>query len=100
MFHFFEDLHPIFKEIARFVKPNGIFAFTLKIVSEDLPIDSYATFYENSDPIFSHSDGYIRQLLKWSGFQRHKELKFFALDDDEKDLLLIGYVVQKIPKGF
>lgn len=95
VFHFFEDLQPIFKEIARLIKPNGIFAFTTKIVTEGLPIDSYATFYENSVPIFSHSDNYIRQLINNSSFQIIKELKFFVLDDYERDMLLKSYVAQK-----
>jgi len=100
VFHFFEDLQPIFKEIARLIKPNGIFAFTIKIVPEDLPIDSYSDFSEQGIFIFSHSDSYIRQLLKENGFQSFKELKFFALDDDEQEMLFKSYVVQKKPKGF
>lgn len=100
VFHFIEDLQPIFKEIARLIKPNGLFAFTNKTFSDELPIDSYSKFSKEGIFIFSHSDHYIHQLLKENSFQRLKELKFFALDDDERDLLLKSYVVQKTPKGY
>lgn len=99
VFHFFENLQPIFKEIARLIKPNGIFAFTTKTFSEALPIDSFSDFSEEGIFIFSHSDCYIRKLLKENGLQCLKELKFFALDDDEKDLLLKSYMTQKIDGG-
>jgi len=95
VFHFFEDLQPIFKEIARLIKPKGIFAFTNKTFSDELPIDYYSEFSGEGIFIFSHNDGYIRQLLKENGFRRLKELKFFSLDDDEKYLLLKSYVVRK-----
>jgi len=95
VFHFFEDLQPIFKEIARIIKQNGIFAFTTKTFSEELPIDSYATFHEHSVSIFTHSDCYIHQLLNDNGFQAFKELKFFVLDDNEQDMLLKSYVARK-----
>lgn len=100
VFHFFEDLQPIFKEIARLTKPNGIFAFTTKTFSQALPIDSYSKYSSEGIFIFSHSDNYIHRLLKENGCQILKEVKFFALDDDENDLLLKSYVAQKIPKGF
>ncbi|MCI0494314.1 class I SAM-dependent methyltransferase [candidate division KSB1 bacterium] len=96
VFHFFENLQPIFKEIVRLIKPNGIFAFITKTFSEPLAIDSYSKYSEEGIFIFSHSDHYIHQLLKKNYFQRLKELKFFALDDDEQDLLLKSYVAQKL----
>ena len=95
VFHFFEDLQPIFKEMARLIKPNGIFAFTIKVVPEDLPIDFYSDFSEEGIIIFSHSDSYICQLLKENGFSIVKDLKFFSLDDNENDLLLKSYVASK-----
>ena len=100
VFHFFEDLQPIFNEIARLIQPNGIFAFTTKTFFEALPIDSFSKYSSEGIFVFSHSYAYIQKLLKENGLQRLKELKFFALDDDEQDLLLKSYVVQKIPKGF
>jgi predicted TPR repeat methyltransferase len=99
VFHFFEDLQPIFNEIARLIKPNGIFAFTTKTISEALPIDSFSKYSSEGIFVFSHSDHYIHQLLKENRFQRLKELKFFALDDDEQDLLLKSYVSQKLELG-
>jgi predicted TPR repeat methyltransferase len=92
-------LQPIFKEIARLIRPNGIFAFATKTFSEALPIDSYLDFSEEGSLIFTHNDCYIRDLLNENGFQRLKELKFFALDGDEKDLLLKSYVSQKSDIG-
>jgi ubiquinone/menaquinone biosynthesis C-methylase UbiE len=52
VFHFFEELQSIFKEIARLIKPNGTFAFATKKFSEALPIDSY----EEGTLIVAHSD--------------------------------------------
>jgi predicted TPR repeat methyltransferase len=99
VFHFFEDLQTIFKEIARLIKPNGIFAFTTKTFSEALPIDSFSKYSSEGIFVFSHSDHYIHQHLKKNGFQHLKELKFFALDDDEQDLPLKSYVSQKLEPG-
>jgi len=96
VFHFFEDLQPIFKEIARLIKPNGIFAFTTKTFPDEIPLDSLADFAEEGIFIFSHSDSQIHKLLKENGFQNLKALKFFSLDDNEQDLLLKSYVTQKI----
>jgi len=95
VFHFFKDLQPIFKEIARLTKPNGIFAFTIKAFSEEQSADSYSEFSKEGISIFAHSDGYIRELLTENAFQVFKELKFYALDDEEKDLLLKTYVTQQ-----
>jgi len=95
VFHFFEDLLPIFKEIARLIKPSGIFAFSAKITTEELPVNSYATFTENSIPIFTHSNLYIHQLLISNGFQSLKEVNFFILDDHEREMLLKIFVTKK-----
>jgi predicted TPR repeat methyltransferase len=95
VFHFFEDLQPIFKEMARLIKPNGTFAFVIKTFSEVLSIDLHSEFSEQGIPIFTHSDHYIRELLKENDFQILKELKFFSLDDNENDLLLKSYVASK-----
>jgi len=95
VFHFFEDLQPLFAEIARLIKANGTFAFTTKLCSAELPLDSYSTWVEEEIYLFSHSDHYIRQLLNQNGFEVVKELKFFSLDDDQNDLLLKCYVTQK-----
>lgn len=99
VFHFFEDLQPIFNEIARLIKPNGIFAFTIKTIPDEFPIDSYSELSEGGSWIFSFSDDYISDLLNHNDFRRLKEVKFFVLDEEEKDMLLKGYVVQKILKG-
>ena len=98
VFHFFKDLQPIFKEIARLIKPNGIFAFTTKTFSEELPTDYYSEFSKEGISIFTHSDGYIHLLLNDTGFQSLKELKFFVLDDNEQDMLLKSYVARMLIK--
>ena len=63
--------------------------------AEAFPIDSYFKYSSEGIFVFSHRDRYIHKLLKENGFQRLKELKFFTLDDDEKDLLLKSDVVRK-----
>ncbi len=99
VFHFLEDLQPMFKEVARIIRPHGIFAFTNKTIPDEFPIDCYSEISEGSSWIFSFSDDYIGDLLNQNDFRRLKEVKFFVLDEEEKDMLLKGYVVQKILKG-
>lgn len=99
VFHFFEDLQPIFKEVARIIKPHGIFAFINSTIPDDFPIDSYAELSEGGRWIFSFSDHYIGDLLHQNDFRRLKEVKFFLLEEEERDMLLKSYVVQKILNG-
>lgn len=99
VFQFFEDLQPIFKEVARIIKPNGIFAFINNTIPDDFPIDSYSEISEGSSWIFSFSDHYMGGLLHQNDFRRLKEVKFFVLEEEEKDMLLKSYIVQKILKG-
>lgn len=79
VFHFFEDLQPIFNEISRLIQPSGIFGFSVKITTEDLPVNSSATSTENSISVFTHSKLYLHQLLASTGFQSLKEVKFLSL---------------------
>jgi predicted TPR repeat methyltransferase len=95
VFHFFEDLSPIFAEAARLARPDGLFAFIDCPTPEDVAADSYIKYSRDKTPIFCHHDSYIHRLLDQNHFQVIKELKFFVLDEEEKDLLMKNYVVKK-----
>ena len=79
LFHFFPDLDPAFREAARLVKPQGIFAFTIKAPEPDSKsgIDQkFITTTIDGVQIFSHYESYIHELIAGTGFKISKALKF------------------------
>ena len=63
LFHFFDDLGGILKEISRIMDGNGVFAFTVAVP----PPESNGEYFEIDTPwgvsIFAHDDSYITGLL-------------------------------------
>ena len=87
VFHFFEDLKPIFKEVDRILTKGGTFGFLVSRLSPEeikrsnLEDDTkYAKVYDEASEveIYKHSESYIILLLDNFGLSIEKELKFLA----------------------
>lgn len=81
----FERLDPLFGELARIIKPDGIFSFTIedqKLGMEDrYPINRMEVTEKPDEAavvLFRHRDAYITQILNQTGFELLKSLEFVA----------------------
>jgi predicted TPR repeat methyltransferase len=101
----FEDLAPLFDEVARIMKASGIFAFT---VEEQKPGQqgSYAINRvevsekprdETAVKLYRHSEDYITRLLDQNSFALLKTLEFvaFKYPAENKDVFFKVYVARK-----
>ena len=104
VFHFFGDLEIIVKEVLRIIKPRGIFAFTVaaQTFEEEKATDHNPQGYsETPTPwgvaIFTHSDGYIANLLQDHGFDMLKIQKFLIRGGpgDSEDILFRVYIARE-----
>jgi predicted TPR repeat methyltransferase len=85
VFHFFDDLGPIVKEVSRIMGGEGIFAFTVasppEIMTESVS-DQTKGYAEMDTPwgasIFVHNRSYISAVLRECGFEKMKRLKIMA----------------------
>jgi predicted TPR repeat methyltransferase len=95
VFHFIPDLGPIFQEVARLVRPNSIFAFTIKAPLKDIR-RNYVTEIIDTVQIFSHNMLYVKELLQRCGFERLKVLKFLlSRGPGEQDDIYLAWVIRK-----
>ncbi len=102
---FFGELDPIFKEVARMIKPDGIFAFVLReqavtegVGEEDLRPDSYVSHMTHYGiRAFMHGDEYIRNLMRSNGITGLKELRFLLWSGLEglSDFNFKAYIARK-----
>ena len=84
--HFFSDLAPVFREAARIVRPNGLFAFTVEEQQPGQQAEYIIRLNERPDQgdryatvnMFRHSDAHVANLLARSGFTSLKRFEFFA----------------------
>lgn len=87
VFNFLSDLVPVFKEVARIIKSNGIFGFAI----EEKKLEQKAQYAmclnsgaeQGSDgqfkiDMYRHSDKHVRSLLDSVGFFVLKDLEFSA----------------------
>lgn len=101
----FEDLAPLFDEVARIMKVSGIFAFT---VEEQKPgqEESYVINRvdvsekprdETAVRLYRHSEDCINHLLDQNGFVLLKTLEFvaFKYPAENKDVFFKAYIVRK-----
>jgi ubiquinone/menaquinone biosynthesis C-methylase UbiE len=101
----FRDLGPLIGEVARIVKRQGVFAFT---VEEQKPgqEDAYAINRvqvaekpkeESAVTLFRHSANHIAQLLDHNDFVPLKTLEFLAFryPAENRDVFFKAYVAQK-----
>jgi len=105
VFHFFDDLNPIFREVARIIRPEGMFAFIVRdqavtdgVTEDDLDPDGYVghdTHY--GVKVYMHGEGYIGSLIESCGFECLKEFKFLLASGLEglDDFVFKAYVTQK-----
>ncbi len=101
----FRDSGPLFGQVARIVKEQGIFAFTVE--EQELgQSDAYAINRvqvaekpkeESAVTLFRHSADYIAQLLDHNDFILLKTLEFLAFQypAENKDVFFKAYVAQK-----
>lgn len=86
VFHFFGELQPIFAEMARILKPQGVYGFAVsRLTTDDLstlknPQRDFARVRDEASDakIFKHSDAYIQRLLGDTGFALRKMLVFIG----------------------
>jgi predicted TPR repeat methyltransferase len=76
LFHFFDDLRPMFTEAARIIKPRGIFAFLIVMKTEGS--ENYSGRMVSGGMVFMHRGEYIAEILKDCGFEKLKELAMMA----------------------
>jgi predicted TPR repeat methyltransferase len=100
----FQGLGPLFTEVARIIKPGGIFAFT---VEEQKPgqEESYAINRvevsekpdENAVLLYRHSEEYITRSLGQIGYEPLKALEFvaFKYPAENKDVYFKAYIARK-----
>jgi len=92
VFHFFDDLVPIFKEVARMIKPRGIFAFTVAAHTSEEEADTEDGLkgYLKAPtpwgvPVFKHRGRYVTNMLNANGFDNLKAQKLLIRGGPEKD---------------
>jgi ubiquinone/menaquinone biosynthesis C-methylase UbiE len=104
VFHFFDLILPIFKDVQRVLKTGGIFAFTIASPT----IEEKKSFFDqipdniNSPtawgiPIFKHTDEYIYRISDELGFSILKEQKLLVKGgkDESDDILFKAIVMRK-----
>jgi predicted TPR repeat methyltransferase len=105
VFHFFDDLDTIAKEVLRLIKPGGIFAFTVAALTSDEEATT-ADHLEGSIktptpwgvPIFKHSGRYVAKILNANGFDKLKTQKLLIRggpEKDSEDMLYSVYVARE-----
>jgi ubiquinone/menaquinone biosynthesis C-methylase UbiE len=86
--HFFDDLTRFFSEVKRVIRKDGIFAFTISPSNLLKSNEGYNDFIESPTgwgvSIYKHSQEYINNLLKNSGFELKKEQRVLLKDADKK----------------
>ena len=92
VFHFFRDLQPVFREVARIVRHDGVFAFVVEdcapaeeaeylLGPEHTQSDSIVTMYR-------HGTEEVNRLLDDNGFELQRCLEFPVPMDRERAKIL------------
>ena len=97
VFHIFNDLSPIFSEVARIIMPKGIFVFTVMDYKsgEEQTISMQSDEYPGKNfTIYRYNETEIDELLAIHGFVRLKVLEFFV-NHAQKRTRLSAYLAQR-----
>ena len=101
----FQDLTPLFEEVARILKKGGIFAFTVEEqkpgMEDRYPINRVEVAElpdETAVMLFRHSEAYINHILVQNGFETLKTLEFvaFKYPAENRDVLFKAYIAQRM----
>jgi ubiquinone/menaquinone biosynthesis C-methylase UbiE len=79
------DLRPIFTEVYKTLKPNGIFALTIASIpseTDDANTPDYADFPTQWGSFFRHSLRYIREIAKQPDYAIQKVQRLLTTNDD------------------
>lgn len=101
VFHFLDKLDPLFQEVARIVKPEGIFAFVLMSDKEkkgDACTREDCSIMESEGvKMYMYHEDFINSLLQGNGFEKLKMVKFLVQNGPDGDeLLFSSYVSRKL----
>jgi len=102
----FQDLRSLFAEVARVLKPGGVFAFTVEVQKPGQE-ECYAINRvevaekpkeETAVMLYRHNEAYIFQILGQNGFELQKSLEFvaFKYPAENKDIFFKAYVARKM----
>lgn len=87
VFHIFPDLSPVFTEVARIVKPGGIFVFTVMDYRLGEPAQitvESKTFPGQTFTKYRFNENDIKQLLMACGFSNLKSVEFTMNHHNER----------------
>jgi len=106
LFHMIENPSPVFLEASRVLKKSGIYGFTVdEIMPGKLPVydntgkEGVRSFKhpESGLCMYRHSDEFIQDLCRESGFGIIKKLDFMSFrgKDGRPDFYFTAYIVRK-----
>lgn len=102
MLHSFGDFAPIAKDVQRILQPGGVFAFSIAVLDSDTekkdsknPANFSQSISAWNTPIFQHSDQYVSDLVKKTGFTIEKEQKILVETGEKDEEMLFGMIVLK-----
>lgn len=79
VFHFIGALETVFAEVARVVRPGGLFAFTTQWPTAPLvPGETFEQRQEGGLDVFSHAPNRVAALLAGAGFERLRQLRCYV----------------------
>jgi predicted TPR repeat methyltransferase len=108
VFHLLEDLEPTFNQVARIVKEQGTFAFTIEELRPGFEAEGYVScqegeiatkaLHETDFSLYRHSEAYVIRLLQANGFALRKQLEFlaFVYPEERENVYFKAYVAQKV----
>ena len=98
LLHFFEDLAPQFKSVARVIRPGGVLAFTIKVWPLGSP--RVVRFDSGGIAVFLHRLDHVAEVATQHSFERLKAMRFFVGDEQAGSAdVFCALVTRYTPKG-